>query len=60
MLITAQSQLRASSSWDKPNIISMGAHLQKRKRKGKQDKAKIPAIKGRCAEFGTLICGSGM
>jgi hypothetical protein len=32
---------------------------RKRKRKGKQEKEKIPAIKGRCAGFGTLICGSG-
>jgi hypothetical protein len=25
-----------------------------------QEKEEIPAIKSRCAEFGTLVCGSGM
>jgi hypothetical protein len=25
-----------------------------------KEKEEIPAIKSRCAEFGTLICGSGM
>jgi ribose 5-phosphate isomerase RpiB len=30
-----------------------GAQLRK-------NKEEIPAIKSRCAEFGTLICGSGM